>query len=576
MQHFTPDFDQLKDVELKPIDKDDIISGYKSLSEELQNASEAKKAIETVKKYFDYEDDFMTILSLVNFRYTCNTADEKYSAMWDLLNEILPSIEEASQQFTLSIFESKYHKELVNAFGQLYFDKIALSQKTSSPEIVEDKIEENKLVSEYVKLTSSAMISFEGKEYSLTQMGQFTSSSDRNIRLSAFDKVWKFYEENDEKIGTIFDSLVKVRTRIAKKLGYKNFVQLGYDRMGRLDWTPKDGEEYRKKILKYVVPLSNKLDQAQIDRLGYGKDMRFADFAIFYKSGNPLPKGNQNDLVNAAKRMYQEMDLTASKYFNFMVDHGCMDLDARPNKAGGGFMDYIASLKTSVILANFDGTSEDVYTLTHEFGHALQGFLGAEETDVPAYRCPGQECAEMHSMSMEFLTYPWMEFFFKEDADKYRYMHLAGAITFIPYGCTIDAFQAYVYENPELKHEERKAYWHKLEREYLPLQEYGDNTFLSSGGYWEAQSAIFEVPFYYLDYTIAQIVSLEFFLESLSNYRKALDKYIAFSRLGGKYSFRKLLSKARITNPLDGDTLKNVSEKIMAYLDTFDPEKLDK
>lgn len=274
-------------------------------------------------------------------------------------------------------------------------------------------------------------------------------------------------------------------------------------------------------------------------------------------------------------KMYDELSPVASKYFRFMVDHHCFDLDAKPGKAGGGYMDYIPELKTSFIFSNSNGTSQDVDTLTHEFGHALQGFLGGTN-EVPGYRMPGMECCEMHSMSMEFLTYPWMEYFFKEDTDKYLYQHLADAITFIPYGAIVDAFQTYCYKHPDMTHQKRKAYFRSLEKSYLPSKDYTGNEFLESGGYWMRQHHIFENPLYYLDYTIAQVVALEFFRESRIDRSKALEKYLAFDRLAGTYPFRELLKKAGIGNPLDGDTLKEVSEDAMKYLSSFDLSKIDR
>ena len=576
MQHFTGKFDQLKDVELEPIVKEDIIAGYLSLDKELNEATSGEKAVEVVRRYFAYEDDLSTIISLVNFRHTINTLDEKYTKLQDLLDEILPEIQEASQKFSSDLYQCKYREDLVKAFGSLYFEQVQLSLKTFSPEIIPELVEENKESTAYVNLISSAKIEFEGKTYSIPQMGKFTTSLDRDTRLKASKKVWDFYASHDEEIGAIYDQMIKTRTKIAKKLGYENFIQLGYDRMGRLDWTPDDAKVYREKILKYIVPLAESIFSAQKERLGYGSDTRSADYAIFYKTGNPTPKGTPEELIKAAQKMYEELDQTASKYFNFMVDHGCMDLVAKEGKAGGGYMDYIAGLKTSIIFSNFNGTSGDVDVLTHEFGHALQGFLGAEETDVPAYRTPGMECAEMHSMSMEFLTYPWMKYFFKEDTDKYLYQHLCDAITFIPYGCIIDAFQTYAYEQPELTHQERKAYWRQLEKTYCPHRQYEDNAFLESGGYWERQMHVFENPLYYLDYTIAQVVALEFFKESRENHQKAFDKYIAFDRRGGQYPFRALLKESNIANPMDGDTLKDVATDVMNYLSTFDPNELDK
>ena len=576
MQQFNGTFDKLNEVKIETPNKEEIIAKLKEIDEKLISAKSGKEAIEVVKEYFKLEDDLQTVFSLINIRHTIDTRDEEYTKLDELLNEIGPEISEVSTKVDEDLVASKFRKELEEEFGTLLFDQAELSNKTFKPEIIKDKIEENKLCSEYVNLISSALIEFRGEKLSISQMGKYTSSLDRETRKEASMKVWQFYADNDEKIGDIYDRMIKCRTNMAKKLGYKNFVQLAYDRMGRLDWTPEDAKVYREKILKYVVPLANDIHAAQKERLGFKDDTRYYDYAIFYKSGNPTPKGSTEDKVNSALKMYKELSPIAYKYFKFMVDHNCLDLEAKPGKAGGGYMDYIPGLKTSFIFSNFNGTSGDVDVLTHEFGHSLQGFLGGENTIVPSYRMPGMECCEMHSMSMEYLTYPWMDLFFKEDTEKYKYAHLCEAITFIPYGCIVDGFQAYVYEHPELTHKERKAYWRELEKTYLPHKDYRGNDFLESGGWWMRQHHIFENPFYYLDYTIAQVVSLEFFEESLADQKGTFDKYIAFDKLGGTLPFRALLKKAGIKNPMDGDTLKEVSEGIMKYLKQFDPNKLDK
>lgn len=575
VQHFDGHFDKLDEVKVETPNKDDIIKAYQAIDKRLTGAKTANDAIAAVKDLFVLEDDVRTAGSLIYIRHTINTKDETYSKLTDLINEIGPEIDEASHQVDKDFLTSPYRKELEKAFGSLIFQEAALADKTFAPAIVSDLVEENKLVTEYVNLLSGGLIEYKGEKLSIPQMGKYTTSLDRATRAEANKLVWAFYAQNDEKIGDIYDRMVKVRTKIAKTLGYQNFLQLGYDRMGRLDWTPADAAVYRKKILDYIVPLSEKIFAAQKERLGYGDDTHYYDYAIFYKTGNPTPKGTTKDLVEDAKKMYKELSPVAEKYFDFMVDHNCLDLDAKPGKAGGGYMDYLPGLKTSFIFANSNGTSADVDTLTHEFGHSLQGFLGGEIA-VPAYRNPGMECCEMHSMSMEFLTYPWMNLFFKKDTDKYLYQHLCDAITFIPYGCIVDAFQTYVYENPEKTHAERKAYWRKLEETYLPHRQYQDNDFLANGGFWMRQHHIFENPLYYLDYTIAQVVALEFFDESHKDSQKTFQKYLAFDKLGGTLPFRALLKKAGIQNPMDGDTLKEVASSVMDYLATFDPIAIDK
>ena len=575
VQHFDGKFLKLNDVVLEKPDKDAIVLALKDIDKRLVASKDGKEAVQVIRDYFALEDDIATTFDLIYIRHSIDTRDEYYSSLNKWMDENSPEIQNADHQVQEHFLSCPFRKDLEDAFGTLIFEKAKLSSKTFKPEIMEDLGKENSLVSSYIELTGKALISYKGKEYSLPQMGKFTTSPNREVRKEASTLVWNFYKDNEEKIGKIYDDMVKVRTKIARTLGYKNFLQLAYDRMGRLDWTPADAKIYREKIKKYIVPLSEKIFTDQAKRVLPEGGMKFYDWVIFYKTGNPKPQGDIKTLVEAASRMYKEMSPVASKYFDFMVDHGCLDLEAKPGKGPGGYMEYIPGLKTSFIFSNANGTSGDVEVLTHEFGHSLQGFLGGD-IEVPDYRAPGYECCEMHSMSMEYLTYPWMKYFFKQDTDKFLYQHLCDAITFIPYGAIVDAFQTYAYENPDKTPAEREAYWRELEKEYLPHRTYEGNDFLERGGYWMRQPHIFENPIYYLDYTIAQVVSLEFFLASEKDWQKTFDKYIAFDKLAGRYPFRSLLAKAGIENPMDNDTLEEVSRGVMEYLSKFSPEEIDK
>ena len=575
MQKFDKNFTKLSLVEVEEPKKEEIIKGFNKIKNELLNASSGEETNKIIKKYFKYSDTVSTIFNLIYIRFTMNTKDEKYVRLRKLLDEISPEIQKADKEVEEVILNHKYKKDIINEYGEFLFTQYNLSKKVFSPEIMEDLVEENKLCSEYVELLSSALIEYKGEKLSLSQLGKYRVSPNRQERKESSELTWKFYADNDEKIGNIYDQLVKVRTRIAKKLGYENFVQLGYDRLGRVDWNSKDASEYREKIFKYIVPLYKKICAAQQSRLNYEDGMKYYDLANFYKSGNPVPKGNIKELVKAAQKMYDEMHKLTSKYFNFMVEHDCLDLEARPNKAGGGYMEYIPALQTSFIFSNANGTSGDVDVLTHEFGHALQGFLAGKQI-VPQYRAPGYETCEMHSMSMEFLTYPWMENFFGDKAEKYKYKHICDSITFIPYGCIVDDFQTYVYEHPELNHKQRKAYWRKIEKKFLPYRKFDNNDFLEKGGYWMCQHHIFFFFFYYLDYTIAQVVALQFYLESSKKWRKSFKKYLNLDIIAGTKPFREILKEAGIDNPLDGDNIKKTASLVSRKLKKFNPEELDK
>ena len=235
-------------------------------------------------------------------------------------------------------------------------------------------------------------------------------------------------------------------------------------------------------------------------------------------------------------------------------------------------MTYFPKYKAPFIFSNFNGTSADVDVLTHEFGHAFQGYM-SRNISIPDYRSPTLEACEMHSMSMEFLTYPWMELFFGENAEKYRYSHLVDAICFIPYGATVDEFQHWVYENPEATHQERCEAYKRIEEKYLPHKKYDDVEIYNKGRFWMKQRHIIESPFYYIDYTLAQVVAFQFFVEDLKNHQKAWKKYVRLCKLGGKYPFTELLKQAHLNNPFVDGTVKKIIAPLKKYLKSIDDMK---
>ncbi len=574
MQKFTADFNTFTAVEVQAPDISELQKEFEKISQQLVTAEKPDAAIAAIEEAFRFEDQVYTGFDIIYIRHSIDTLDPKYKALNDLVDQIGPRFNGFDTAFGNAVLDSKFLPEIEKHFGSLWLAQLRQAKKTFRPEIIPLLQKENELVSEYGSLTGGAQLEFRGKVYSISGMGKFTKDRDRATRKSASALVWKWYADNDAKIGAIYSDMIKVRTEIAHKLGYDNFIGLAYDRMGRLDWGPTDIHAYREQVRKYIVPLAQKLREAQKKRLGFGSDTQYYDYGIFYKEGDPVPRGNPAELMDKAQVMYDTMDKrTAGRYFATMRSKGMFDLEAKPGKQGGGYESYIPGLKLPFIFSNFNGTSDDVDVLTHEFGHALQACLGADQ-EVPNYRTPTSECAEMHSMSMEFLTYPYMDLFFGTDADRYRYMHLAEAITFIPYGTIVDAFQEYVYANPDLTHEERKAYWRKLELDYLPYrQSFEGNAFLASGGFFERQGHIFEVPFYYVDYTISQVVSLEFFVWSLKDHAAAYDKYLAFSSLGGTLPFKALLKKAQIPNPMVPPTMAETAAAIESYLEKSNPGK---
>ena len=562
---------KFKDFVYERPDIENYIKRFKELLALIGESETAETEIKAIKNLFDLNDEMDTLITLVSIRNSLNTQDEFYEKEQDFFNENVPALQEYEHIFSSKILKSKNRLVLEQEFGSLLFKQAELRQKTFSPEIIPLLQTENKLDTEYSKLIASAKIEFDGDVYNLSKMTPFQENLDRDIRHRAQLKVSEFFQSNEDTLDRIYDDMVKVRTEIAKKLGYENYVQLGYDRLGRTDYNHEDVANYRKQIYRDVVPLVTELKKRAAKRIGI-KDPKSYDLTLSFLSGNPTPKGDRKWQVEIAKNMYEEMSTETAEFFHFMLDQDLLDLDSLPGKAGGGYCTYIPKYRAPFIFANFNGTSHDVDVLTHEAGHAFQVYSSRD--NYPQYRWPTFEAAEIHSMSMEFLAWPWIDGFFKEDADKYKFFHLDSSISFLPYGVAVDEFQHEIYSSPDMTKEERKATWRKIEKKYLPFKDYDDDHFLEKGTYWYRQGHIFGSPFYYIDYTLAQVLAFQYWVKSRENHQEAFKSYLSLCRLGGSKSFVNLIKAVNLDNPFVDGTVRKVIEPIKAYLDGVDDQKL--
>lgn len=542
-----------------------------AITEKLSNNPNLEEEKKLILDYYQIMDEFDSMQTLASIRHSIDTNDSFYEEEQAFYDENNPNIQSFQQQFTQAILTSKNVKALEEELGSLLFERARLSLKVFSPEIVEDLQHENKLSTEYGKLLASAKIPFNGEVYNLSQMGPFVQDKNRETRHQAQLAVSKFFEENEDTLDRIYDDLVKVRTKMAHKLGYSSFVPMAYDRMGRTDYNAKDVKNYRDQIYQDVVPLVTELTKRKAQRLGI-KDLKSYDLALNFLTGNPAPKGDREWQVEKAKKMYSEMSSATGEFFNFLLDKELLDLDSKPGKQGGGYCTFIPKYDAPFIFANFNGTSHDVDVLTHEAGHAFQVYSSKDL--FPEYRWPTMEAAEIHSMSMEFLAWPWMEEFFIEDTTKYKFTHLTSSISFLPYGAAVDEFQHEIYENPSLSPNERKKLWRDIEKKYLPYKDYDDDAFLEKGTFWFRQGHIFSVPFYYIDYTLAQVVAFQYWVLHQEDSKEALESYIKICQLGGSKSFTGLLESAKLKNPFKPGTIKGVTEPINKYLSQIDDLKL--
>ena len=554
------------------LDLEKIKKEFSELIESFEKAENVEGQIIALDEIIKLRNHIETMQTLVSVRHSIDTNDEFYDKENEYMDEISPILFGFTNDFYKVLVNSKFKDELIQKYGKFLFDLAEDTLKTFSPEIIPDAQEENRLSSKYSKLIASAKIDFDGKELNLSQMVPYTQSKDRNIRFEAAKKVAQFFAENQDEFDNIYDSLVKVRTRMAQKMGYKNFVEFGYKQLSRLEYDARMVEGYRKQVLENIVPLHTELRERQKKRLGV-KKLRFYDEAIKFNSGNADPHGSPEWILNNGKTMYKELSKETDEFFTFMTENNLLDLLSKKGKMSGGYCTYIPEHKAPFIFANFNGTSHDIDVLTHEAGHAFQVYQ-SREFEVPEYLWPSYEACEIHSMSMEFLTWPWMELFFENDTDKYKFIHLSEALLFIPYGVTVDEFQHWVYENPEATPKERREKWIEIEKKYLPTRDYGEVEELKNGIFWFRQGHIFSSPFYYIDYTLAQVCAFQFWIKSRENREKAWKDYLNLCKLGGSKPFFELMKSANLKNPFEEGTLAFVIPKIKEYLDNVDDMNL--
>ena len=560
-----------------------MTAGMQEMTKQLKEADSYDRAKEVFLAYEKEKRHVATMQELAGIRHTIDTRDAFYDAEDTWWNQAAPQIEEFSQAWLSALLESPFRKELAEEYGELMFTNAEIARKCFSPEIIPLLQRENELVQEYVKLIASAQIDFQGSVYTLAQLGKYKNDPDDEIRLAAWKAEGGWYKAHQADLDRIYDELVKVRDQAGRSLGYDGYTQLGYYRMGRNCYTKEDVEKFREAVRNYVVPVADAVFRRQAERIGKEYPMSFADNVLEFRSGNPRPAGSADDVVAAGAKFYDELSPATSAFFHTMLDNELMDLIATEGKAGGGYCTSIPDYEVPFIFANFNGTQGDVEVVTHEAGHAFAAWYNRSRIPMETV-WPSMEGCEVHSMSMEFFGEGWAEDFFGADARKFRYSHLSDALTFIPYGTMVDHFQHIVYEKPQMTPAERHAVWKELLGIYMPWVKLdGEIPFYSEGEGWQRQSHIYEMPFYYIDYCLAQTVSLEFWAKIFEGAvpgapakRSSLDNawkyYMAYTEQGGSRTFTELLANAGLESPFDEACLRGVCEKAQRYLAEYDLE----
>lgn len=544
----------------KRVDIEQAEKEFAELTEEFKQAGSGEEQFEIHKKYYEKMDAISTMLVIAHIRHDIDTTDKFYDEEQKYYDEIGPRLENLEITYRKAVYESPYREYLESKIGRVAFKNMEIAMKAFDEKLVPLMQEENGLVTQYNNLIAAASIEWKGENLNLSLMRPYLTDNDRSVRAEAWEKYSEYFEANAQTLDEIFDKLVKNRTKQAKELGYKDFVELGYYRMNRNCYTKEDIENFRKQVKTYFVPFAEKLHDRRRQRLGLDK-LSFIDESVYFLNGNPKPTGTPEEIMADGQKMYSELSAETKEFFDVMMDMELFDVLGRKTKKAGGYKTHLADYKVPFIFANFNGTSGDVDVITHECGHAFQGYL-SDKDPIREHNEITMETAEIHSMGMEFFAEPWIKLFFGDRTEDYIAMHLEDAAAFIPYGCMVDEFQHIVYENPEMTPEQRNAAWSKLEREYKPHLDYGSNKYFGGGGFWQKQSHIYNTPFYYIDYCIAQTCALQYKVKIDEDYKKAWESYLKLCRLSASDFFTGLLKQVGLDNPFEEGCVQKVVEKL--------------
>ncbi len=556
MKYEKPDFEKLAERAEK-------------IRAEIEGAATFDDADKAFMEYNSYSKHIATLYSLAYIRHTIDTNDKFYDEQQEFWDSSLPQLQAYDNKIGKSLLDSKFRPQLEEKYGKIYFLNTEIERKGFAPEVIPDLQEENKLTTEYGKLIASAQIDFDGGKKTISEMSLYKQSSDDKIRNAAWEAEGRFYRDHSAELDEIYDKLVKVRTAQAKKLGYENYIPLGYAKMIRNCYDMNDVDKFRKAVVKYVVPVADRLYREQAERTGLPYPMTFSDAALKFRSGNPMPCVDSDGILAHGRKFYHELSPETAEFIDVMFDNELLDVLSKKGKAGGGYCDSIADYSVPFIFANFNGTSDDVEVMTHEAGHAFAFYMAR---NVVPYSCssPTYEACECHSMSMEFFAWKWAEGFFGKETEKFKYSHLFDAIKFIPYGTMVDHFQHLMYEKPELTPAQRHEEWKKLTAVYMPWMKLDGSVFYGEGMGWQRQMHIYERPFYYIDYCLAQTISLEFWALSQQDYKSAWDKYMKFVKQAGTKTFTEIIDIAGLDTPFGEKALEAVAKTAADWLDRAD------
>ena len=548
-----------------PYQRPDIEKRKAAMEEATKRVLEAQSYEEVRKAYFDVQEMNMevgTMFSIANVRNTIDTTDEYYDGEVRWLREQMARMIPLSIAWEKALTGSPYRKDFEAEFGKQLFRILDAELLTEDEKIIQETIRSGEITQAYQKATALATTDFRGEKCNFYGLLKHMQSTDRQERKEAFEAWAALYEQISPTLDAQYTELVGLRDGMAKKMGFSTYTEMAYISRNRFDYTQEDTARFREQIREIVTPVVAEIREKQRKLLGVDK-LHYYDEELIFPEGNANPIGTTEELVTKAQNMYREMSPETGEFFDFMKEYQLFDLETRPGKRMGGYMTRFPAYQAPFIFSNFNGTSADVDVLTHEAGHAFQGYLSMRSIPISALCGSTSEINEIHSMSMEHFAYPWMKSFFEDKSEKYITAHLIGAIGTIPYLVSVDEFQHRVYAEPGMTAIERRGVWREIEKKYMPWRDYDGNKFLEEGGFWMQKQHIFLYPFYYIEYALSQICAFQYYGRMKEDREKAWADYLKLCRAGGTKGYFELLETGNLLNPFkDGTVERSVGHVI--------------
>ncbi|MFC9446522.1 M3 family oligoendopeptidase [Bacillus cereus] len=492
--------------------------------------------------------------------FQCNTDNKEIKDTFEYDQQFVrPLLKRYQNSFDNKYLESPFRMELDPKTYSLLDKKIKNAQTLFCEKNIDLEVNEDKLVTEYFEITGGLTVVWDGKEKTITELQSYLQDPNRDIRRKARTLISEKFLSVEDKLQNILNELIVIRHEKAKNIQLDNYRDYMFKKYERFDYTAKDCYELAESIRKYVVPLKNKIllekkEKLQVDTL------HLWDVSAVTPDQKVLkPIANENDLIEKSTHIFNKLDVEFSALLNRMHKHDCLDLISRKGKAAGGFCEYLPASQLSFIFMNLNYTQNDIITFIHEMGHSIHNEL-IKPLELRQYIEIPAETAELASMTMELFSLNYWDTFYtdKKDLKQAKINFFKDVISYLPVMLIVDQFQHWLYENPNHTSEERNE-------QYLQLQKTYGSSVIHIDGYenWIATSwlpvlHIFEVPFYYIEYAIAQLGALQMYKQYKEEPKQALENYKKALSLGSSQSIKEVYDAAGIRFDFSGETIKEL------------------